>query len=149
MSAAHVIWISRWFSLQLAVRTRAQASLFPVQGVFTLRVTLPECCSARAGCCSVSIGACCWMICSRSCSWVTQPKSLRFSSPDCAQLVSFWTRLQDVRWNICEDINYFSIQFSSLILDVVLLALFRVSVVVPSPISRADSLFIVMRSWSS
>jgi hypothetical protein len=46
-------------SMQWAASMRAQASLFPVQGVFTLRVTLPECCSAHARCCSVSIGACC------------------------------------------------------------------------------------------
>jgi hypothetical protein len=48
-----------------------------------------------------------------------------------------------------EDINCFSSQFLPLISHEILLAPFRVSAVVSSPVPKADRLPIARRSWSS
>jgi hypothetical protein len=64
-------------------------------------------------------------------------KTQRFRGSNCTPTVISRTCPPDVWLNACEGINCSSIQFLSSISDVVLLALFHVSVVIPSPILRA------------
>jgi hypothetical protein len=76
-------------------------------------------------------------------------KDLRIHGLNCIPTVIFRTRPSGVWWNVCEDIYYSSIRYLSLILHVVLLALFYGSAAVTSPVLRADSLSIASRSWPS
>jgi hypothetical protein len=82
-------------------------------------------------------------------SWVTGSKDSRFFSPNCTLAVISRTRPPGVHWNDCEDINYSSIRFLSLISHVILLAVFHVSAVVPNPVPRSNSFAIAMKSWPS
>jgi hypothetical protein len=82
-------------------------------------------------------------------SWVTGPKDSRFPTPNYTLTMNSRTRTPIVWWNGCKDINCFSSRFLSSISHVFLLALIHVSVVVLNPVSRAYSLSIAMRYWSS
>jgi hypothetical protein len=92
-----------------------------------------------------------WIIAGRSrySSWVTRPKDLRFCGSNRSPAVISRTRPPGVWWNAWEDIKCSLIRFLSSISHVVLLALFRVSAVIPNPVPRADSLSIARRSWPS
>jgi hypothetical protein len=74
-------------------------------------------------------------------------KSSRICGLNRSPVVVFRTRPAGVRWNAWEEINCFWVEFLSSISHVFLLALFRVFVAVPSPVSNADSLSIARRSW--
>jgi hypothetical protein len=78
---------------------------------------------------------------------VAGSKDSRIRGSNRSSAVVSRTRLSGVRWNVCEDINYFWVVFLSSIVHVVLLASFRISVVVPSPVLKTDSLSIARRSW--
>jgi hypothetical protein len=82
-------------------------------------------------------------------SWVLELKDSRIRGLNRTYTVIFRTRPPGVRWNNCEDINWVLIWFLSSISLVVLLAPFRVSAMVPSPVPSADSLRIASRSWPS
>jgi hypothetical protein len=47
------------------------------------------------------------------CFWVTGSKDSRIYDSNCSPTLISWTRPSGVRWNDCEDINRFSIWFSS------------------------------------
>jgi hypothetical protein len=92
-----------------------------------------------------------WIVTGRSrySSWVTGSKDSRFHGSNCTPAATSWTRSPVVWWNTCEDINCSLIRFLLSISHVVLLAPFRVSVVLPNPVPRADSSAIAVRSWPS
>jgi hypothetical protein len=80
-------------------------------------------------------------------SWVTESKDFSICSLNHFFMVIFRTWPPGVRWNICEDINCYSIWFLSSILHVVLLAPIRVSVVVHNLVPRVNSCSIAIWSW--
>jgi hypothetical protein len=84
----------------------------------------------------------------RYCSWAIGSKTSRFPSSNQSETVVFWTRMQVVRWNVCDDMNLVLARFLSPVSHVFLLALIRGSAVVTNSVPRVNSCSIAIWSWS-
>jgi hypothetical protein len=111
-------------------------------------------CSSRSNLKSLVLTPCPDPFCfSRDC-WFLQVSSAsnqdsRVFGLNRSSVVIFCTHSSGIRWNDYEDINWFLSWFLSSIPDVVLLAMFYVFAVIPSPVLRTDNLSIAIRSLSS
>jgi hypothetical protein len=68
----------------------------------------------------------------RSYSWAAGSKNSSFPNKNCTPAVIFRTRSPGVRWNNCEDINWFLTQFSLSISHMILLAPIHISAAIPN-----------------
>jgi hypothetical protein len=132
---------------------------FPLHGFHAWVILLPTrddfCLYASSAQQNACEQLCHFWLCEISCgdsrysSWVTGPKDSRLSSSNHFFAVISQTRPPGIRWNDCEDINYFSIWFLSSISHVVLPTLIYVSAAVTNSVPRANSFAITMQSWPS